>query len=63
VFDVTPIRPVTPAAPRGLERVVELLPPGKVPGGFAREFCLIFAPEIKERFLTGEASDQAAESK
>lgn len=41
-----------PVAPKGLERVVELLPAGKVPGGFAREFCQIFRPEIEARFLT-----------
>lgn len=48
------------AAPEGLDRVVDLLPAGKVPGNFAREFCLIFRPEIEARF---PAPEVVAESK
>lgn len=47
-------------APKPLRQVVELLPAGKVPGGFARDFCQIFRPEIEARFLTPKA---VAESK
>lgn len=36
---------------RPLPEVREALPPGKVPGGFARDFCLIFRDEITARFL------------
>lgn len=48
------------APPKSLDRVIELLPAGKVPGNFAREFCQIFRPEIEARFLTPKV---VAESK
>ncbi len=44
----------TKAAPGGLQEVVELLPAGKVPGGFERAFCQIFRDEIQRRF-SGQA--------
>jgi len=43
-------------------QVTEQLPAGKVPGGFARDFCQIFRPEIESRFLTTPAATPAKAS-
>lgn len=55
--------PTTPApGPRGLERVREELPPGMVPGGFARDFCRIFGTELRDRFGRGPACADSSRS-
>lgn len=41
-----------------LKEVREALPPGKVPGGFAADFCLIFRDEIAARFLNAPATGE-----
>ncbi len=38
-------------ARRGLASVQENLPAGRVPGGFARDFALIFRDELAARFV------------
>lgn len=45
-------------AKRGINEIREALPPGKVPGGFARDFCLIFRDEIAARFLAAPVAGE-----
>lgn len=43
-----------------MPEVREALPPGKVPGGFAADFCLIFRDEITARFLHRPRTEASA---
>lgn len=45
--------PAPVKAQRGLVAIVDDAPAGKVPGGFARDFVLIFRAELEARFVNG----------